>query len=152
MAKIAKKVVGENDVVFSFSNGNKLICDISDLTTDMVNRLALHGIAQKVGDSYASAESVSIAIASAQEVWNNLINNVWATRAIGGKLAEALSRATGKPLDECVGKLGKMSDDEKKALRKHPLIKLAIAKIDKENAEKAAQVETEGGEDLSALF
>ena len=153
MAKIAKKIVGDNSVTFSFSNGKDIVAKLSELPEEIVHRLALHGLSQKGGDSYASADSIGTAVANLTEVVGNLRRGIWATKATGGKLAEALQRATGQPLEDCIAKLQGMDDKAKADLRKHPQIKLAIAQIDAENAAKVAEtIGDETGEDLSDMF
>jgi len=140
MARIATKSVGESAVAFAFADGGKLNCNVDELPREMVNRLALHGIAQKVGDSYASAESVAEARANAETVWGNLVAGVWATKTSrGGKFVEALTRVTGKAYDECLAAWSEMDDKRKAELKKHPQMKKAIADIEAENAAKAAQ-------------
>lgn len=151
--KIAKKTVADTFVSFAFANGHVLTCDVDDLNDDITARLALHGMSQKIGDSYASSESVDAAIAAATEVWENLKKGIWATRATGGKLAAALSRATGKPIEDCIGKLATMDDKAKAGLRKHPDIKRALAEIELEAAEKAAKAATDADTgELTGLF
>lgn len=153
MAKIAKKVVGDTYVRFEFANGEFTQCDVSKLSSDIIHRLALHGLSQKVGDSYASAESVTDAQRNAEEVWRNLSNGIWATKATrGGKIVEALSRATGKPIDECLEAYAAMDDDARKALRVHPSIKAALASIEAERAAALAKAVPDDATDLNALF
>ena len=150
MAKVAKKSTGETSVTFGFVNGKKLVCDISELSDDIIKRLAVHGLSQKVGDSYAGAESVDQAVANATETWNNLVSDLWAVgRQTGGKLAQALATIAGVTLEEAIKTLAEMDDEKKKELRKHPKIKAEIAKMDL----AAAQAQDTGKEDdLSELF
>jgi hypothetical protein len=153
MATLAKKVVGDDLVAFKFTDGEKLICKLSGLPDEIITRLALHGIAQKVGDSYSGVSSIQEARANAAEVWENLKRGIWATKAVGGKLAEAFARATGQPLDDCLEKLSGMTEEEKKDLRKHPQIKAAMAAINAERAAKLAEgMEGVTGTDLGDLF
>ena len=156
MARIANKRPSAEGVEFEFANGDKLNCKVSDLPQEMIERLAVHGIAQKVGDSYASAESVEEAIGNAKSVWDNLKAGQWATKASrGGKYVEALKRVTGKDYDECLAAWNQMTDKQKAELRKHPDIKAAIAAIEAENAERAKADAAQSGDtgmDLTGLF
>jgi len=140
MAKVASKVKGDGFVRFEFADGEYLQCDIEDLASaDIIGELALHGISQKVGDSYAGAASVQEARAAAVAVWGNLkagLFNVKVQR--GGKIVEALHRITGKGFDECLAKWNGMGDDAQKALRKHPDVKRVIAEMDVERLEAQA--------------
>ena len=151
--KIANKSVTETAVVFDFADGTTVECDISQVNEAILYRLALHGLSQKVGDSYSGAESVAEAIGAARSVWSNLTEGQWAVRAArGGKIVEALARVTGKDYDECLEVYAGMTDAEKKDLRKHPQIKQAMAEIELERAQAAASQPVEGGADLGKLF
>lgn len=152
MAKVATKKVNEFGVRFQFADGRILDCDLRDLTEDMIFQLAKHGAAQKIGDSYAGAESIEQAYCNANEVYGNLMNGLWTTRATGGKLVEALARATGKSIDECFTKLNDMSDEEIKELKKHPAIKKALADMEVERLAKITANGADDGTDLSVLF
>ena len=152
MAKIANKTAAEGVVTFAFTNGKNVSVDLNELPREMVHKLAEHGMLQKGGDSYAGAESIVEAIANVTEVIQNLKNGIWATRATGGKLAEALSRATGQPLEVCIGKLQSMDEKAKRDLRKHPQIKLALAEIDRENAAKQLESAGDTTEELPVSF
>lgn len=152
MAKIAKKAVDEKAerVTFGFMDGEKLACNLQDLPDDMIRKLALHGLSQKVGDSYASATSIDEAKQNARSVWGNLVAGVWATKAArGGKFVEALARVTGKGYDECLAAWSGMDDKQKAELKKHPQMKKAIAEIEAENAARAA--EAASGEEAEAI-
>lgn len=145
MAKVATKAISGNYLTISFVGGETLECDLSRLTPEIVTRLAMHGLSQKVGDSYASAESVTEAAESARAQWDGLLGGEWATRSGGGILAAALSRATGKELAECVDAVRRLDDKQKRKLSGDARILTAIAEIRKERA---------GGStiDLAAMF
>jgi len=150
MAKIASKVMGDGFVRFEFADGEVLQCDADKIRGDIVTRLMLHGISQKVGDAYAGAESITEARVMAQAVWNNLAAGIWAVKATrGGKIVEALHRATGQPMEVCLEKFAAMGEDAKKGLRKHPDIKAALATIEAEKA--AALAEAAAGTDVTDL-
>ena len=154
MARIASKSVSTNGVQFDFVNGETIKATIDSLPDAIVKRLAVHGLSQKVGDSYASAETIEEAISSAKAVLNNLTQNVWATKSVrGGKIVEALVAFSKKPYDECLAVYSQMTDKQKADLRKHPSIKAELAQIEARRAEAAAKAsEGETGDDLTALF
>lgn len=141
MAKVANKVVDvENMVVqFSFTDGRVLELPLGNLSTEMIDRLALHGIAQKIGDSYAGAETLDEAFAAASTVVANLEAGIWATKSSrGGIWVEAIQRAAGCEFEEAFEKWSKADDATKKELRNHPQVKLAKAEIEQERAAKMA--------------
>ena len=144
--KIAKKVPFEEGVIFTFIDGTEFVAILDDLPTDIVRRLAIHGMNQKLGDSYAKKEiSVSEALAGVIDLYGQLQSGVWANRASGGKLAIAISRALGESLPDVIRSLAGKSKDEKAEYRKHPQIILELAKMKQEEAESEIAA-TEGKE------
>ena len=154
MAKIANKSVSETGVTIDFIDGGKALnCPLKALPKSIIHQLALHGLSQKVGDSYSGAESVEEARVLAEGVFENLKAGSWAVRASrGGKFVEALVRATDKEYGECLTAWNAMSKEEQKTLKAHPAIKKAIAEIDLERAKVAASVDTTDAPSLSALL
>jgi hypothetical protein len=146
MAKVATKKFAGDVLVVSFSDGAVLECDSAKLSESIRHRLMLHGLSQKVGDSYASADSIAEARANAETIWTGLERAEWGTRIAGGSLAEALARATGKPVLDCIRVLGGMDDKQKRDLRKHPGVLKALAEIEAERAEGS------NAESLDKLF
>lgn len=147
MASICKKVVNGDVVNFDFVDGETIACELHALPDDIITRLALHGLSQKVGDSYAGAESVGEARAMAQGVYDNLVAGTWAVRASrGGKIIEAITRALGLSFDDALTKWNEKSDDEKKAIKNHPSIKVALAEIESERAAKLAEAASDAPE------
>ncbi len=156
MARIATKSVDieSKTVTFSFLNEDELICRLADLPDEIQNKLMLHGLSQKVGDSYAQAENIEAGFISATDVYTNLVNNSWSTKTSrGGKIVEALAAFSGKPMAECLEVYSKMDDKAKAVLRKHPSIKLELATIEAKRAKAAAESVTEAdASDLEGLF
>ena len=140
--KIAKKItdVEAGTVTFQFTDESELVVSLADYSEDTVARAALHGLSQKVGDSYSGAESVKAARESAEATIENLKEGNWNTVREGsstprvGALAAALARATGKTVEEATEVINMMDDDQKKALRVHPQVKAASAAIRSEKA------------------
>lgn len=153
MARIASKTVGADAVTFAFANGQEVVAVLDELPNDIVRRLALHGLSQKVGDSYAGAESVTEAAAMAANVVSNLVAGLWAAKAArGGKIVEAIHRALGVSLEDALAKWSVMDDGAKKAVKAHPDIKRALAEIEAERAAALAGAASGDAEDLGALF
>lgn len=145
MAKVATKSIDGMVLTVTFSNGKTLICNGQLLDESIWARLAIHGLSQKVGDSYASAESIDEACAAAADTWDGLLKGEWATRSGGGILAEALAKVTGKDLAECIAAIKKLDDKSKRKLAKDARILSAIAEIQKNRAGESAG-------DLADLF
>lgn len=150
--------------------------NIADLPEDVVTRLAVHGLSQKLGDSYAGAgkeeQPLVYAAKRVSEVAAQLVAGDWRVTGEGGPretlLAKALARATGQALETCIevlaGKQAELDNEEKlkkdnpwkqfqSALRGDPGIKEAINAIKLEEAEAAAKKGVTGeAADLSTLF
>ena len=138
--------------------GDSFGVKVSDLPEEIKTALLVHGINAKVGD--AAADPKVDPMAAMQSVWEQLKSGTWAARSAGdgtGRvtvLAEALQKVTGQPMDDVQDKLGEMSDEEKKDLRKHPQVQSAIADIQAEKAKAKAALAgkaAKGAKDDEAL-
>lgn len=156
MKKIANKTTDKSGVDFQFVNGKKLVCRLDELPEEIVKRLAVHGLAQKIGDSYAGVQgAVEIACLNANDVWESLKNGDWnvGRSGTGGVIAEAIARVTGRTVEECRDMLAALDDDAKAKLRKQKKVASAMADITAERAKKKADNATEDDmESLTALF
>jgi len=187
MSKVFSKVTagpltanaeGDPGVTIGFPDESIVGLALSKLSQAVVTRLAVHGLSQKLGDSFAGAGSeenpVSYAKARVQAVIDQLLAGDWRVTAEGGPrvtlLARALARATGQDLDAAVqvlaDKQAELDNEEKllkqnpwkqwaKTLRGQPAIKAAIAEIELEDAQAAAKAAPDASEqtvDLGGLF
>lgn len=154
------KVIREDltGVDFTDVEGNVLLSvNLKDLPKEILTNLALHGIAQKVGDSYAGVKVQSEAVDKAKAVADRLVAGDWraarqAASPRATQLAEALATAFGKTLEEANAALAKLSEDQIKELRKRPAIKLELQKIQaKKAAAKAKELEKEAAQDKKSM-
>ena len=149
MAQIAKKVVNiEYGIVgFDFVDGTHRDVKLSDLSEQIRHQLVLHGLSQKLGDSYSGAESVSEAVERFNSTADMLLAGDWTSgrSANGGIFVDALAKAGGVERNEALEKWNAMSDDEKAAIKKHPAIKAAKAAIELERAAAKAKAAGDGG-------
>lgn len=140
--KIATKAKHKEGVCFKFEDGSITDVKLEDFTHEMVVELAIHGLSQKLGDSYASAMNVTEAIQKFQITLEHLEAgdfNSKARNSTGGVLAEALQRATSKPMEDVIALLARMSEDDKKDLKTKPQIKSHLADIASEKATARAK-------------
>jgi hypothetical protein len=142
--KVTKSIAEDNSGVgFTFADGSVLTANLSELSDEMRTQLALHGLSQKIGDSYAGEDAENCETI-AGKVWEQLVEGNWSVRTGGGagprisQLAEALSRATEESVQDCVAKIADMDDETKKSVRSHPTIKAHLAQIKLEKAEAEA--------------
>ena len=158
MAKKASKSVTDTGISIAFESGETVTVELSQLNEDIIRKLALHGLSQKVGDSYAGAE-LAEAHELAGSVVERLLAGEWQQAREGGgaarvsMLVEALAAATGKTNEEALEVVKGMSEDQKKELKKHPAIAKELATIAAERAvAKAAKAEAAlAGSDIPAL-
>ena len=142
-AKKANKRFEGDLLIIDFANEANLQADLNSFSDEIKHKLAMHGLSQKVGDSYAKAGDADEAYGYADRVVQDLLAGNWTTRSAAGpkttQLAQAVSVITGKTMEEVVTMLETMEDDAKKELRKHPQVQLELSKI-KAAAAEAAQV------------
>lgn len=157
--KIASKDILEDltGVVISFADGETVEVKTTDLSDEIFTRLALHGLSQKLGDSYSGEGDITVARTKVEGVVTRLKAGDWkATREGGGgritALAQALARVTGRTVAEATAVIDGMTKEAKASLRKHSGIKVALADIAAEKAKEAAEKDSGGAEDLAALL
>ena len=142
--KISKRIVpvegGVPTVVEFLLTGREapITFDVTKCSDDIRARLALHGASQKIGDSYAGAGKAEDPIAYAEEAINETIAQLYAGewRQTGGgagpkisDLAIALANATGNTQEEAQELVDSLTDEEKKAYRANPRVKLELDKL-----------------------
>ena len=163
--RLATKAINEDagTVTVKFSDERTVSLSITDLNGVTAKRSALHGMSQKLGDSFAGADTVDEAYDACAATAQNLRDGNWATRGVGGTgtsiLVEALFEATkheGRTLEQCQELMAEMSDDQKKGLRAVPQIKAHMDRITAERATKRAEASAKAAGsqplDLSAIL
>lgn len=165
-------------VVIKFPDESLLSLVLEKLSESVVTRLAVHGLSQKLGDSFAGAASEENPLTYAKErvaaVIKQLTDGEWRVTGAGGPrvtlLARALARATGQTLEAAIEVLTEKeaeldNEETKKAdnpwkqwqanLRSQPAVKKATSDIKLEDATKAAAAAPDAKTqqaDLGALF
>ena len=142
--KFCEKSAEGTVLSFKFGNGEVLTLDLADLSDEIMTDLAIHGALQKIGDSYASAGGdYAFGMAAASKVMQNLRDgNFNAARGTGegkqkiGELATALAALQGVDPAVVTAALEAATEDQRKAFRAHPAVKLKIAEL---RAAKAAE-------------
>ena len=149
-----KDYTDEGQAEFKFGNGTTIKVDVNEFSDEMKTNLMMHGLMQKVGDSYASAKGdYTIGIAAAEKVIDQLRQDLWtASRASGpakpktGELVIALANLKGLAVEAVAPAVEAATDDQRKAWRKHPAIAAEIARLRAVKAqERAAKAEAEAG-------
>lgn len=149
--KIAEKIKSAKGITFAFTGGHTLECPIAQLPEHIITQLAIHGLSQKIGDSYAGVKGdVNEAIANAESVWECLLGGSFNQKqtGTGGMLAQAISDVMSIPLDVARTKLAEMDDKTKAKVKKHPDVKGRMAELQLERA----QAESANAPALDSLF
>lgn len=136
-------------LVISFVNGETLTVDTANLRDDMLRCAALHGLSQKLGDSYAGAETVEDAFESASALWEAMCgeDGSWLQRgeSAGPRvtvLAEAVCRAKPEKYADIAAATAMLAEKDKAgkaAIAAIPQVAAAMAAIKAERAAKAAE-------------
>ena len=110
MARIMKKNANaeELSVTFTFADGRSFVAKLENYSKEIINRLALHGMAQKLGDSCAGKD---------ESEWLKTIEALDAQLRNGDWGAERTGVALEAKLDEAMDRLAKYiasSDEEKR--------------------------------------
>lgn len=156
-SKASKSIEGNVlTVEFNSDSVDNLAVDLTSLPSEIQTQLALHGLSQKIGDSYAGVETVEEAAAAAKGTLEALQNGTWSAGRSGGSsgpritdLARAVAELKGIEVEAAVETISSLDDDRRKALRNNPQVKAKLAEISAKRARdkaKAAQSEAKGSE------
>lgn len=143
-------------VVFAFADGNQLVVEPAAFNPTISRCLLLHGISQKIGDSYASAKDAAEAFETASALYEALAgeDGVWLQRgeSAGPRaslLAEAMVRVVPDKyptLEAAVERLSTLTKEERAARAKIPAVAAAIETIKAERATaRAAKLAADAG-------
>jgi hypothetical protein len=144
--KFAEKSIVDGKLTIAFGNGEVREIALDDIPTELHPDLAMHGLSQKIGDSYASAKGdYTYAIAQTERLIEQLKNGeMRASRGTGeskpktGELAAAVARFKNVSIEVATQALESKTDEEKKLIRNNANIKLIIQQMRLEKAQKAA--------------
>lgn len=108
----------------------------------MVERFAIHGAEQKLGDEIAGVEDIEDCLLAVDELIDRLYNLEWLAKrdasAMAGAsvLAKALVRTSGKTIDEVRAFLAPLSQAQKVALRTNAALAPVVAELEALKATK----------------
>lgn len=142
-------------VTFYVRNGQAYVFDLAKVSPEILIRLALHGAAQKIGDSAASLEEEGDIFEAIEETGERVTRGEWdAERAKGefsgiSDLIRAVMAVTGKDAETVRATLKKMSPAEKTQLKGNSKVKTELDRIHQEKLEKLGPAD---GESLLAKF
>lgn len=140
-------------VAFVLGNGVKVIGDLAKMPADIVERLAIHGMSQKVGDSTSNLSKTRdfhAAFGAIQETVDNLEKGLWSVR--GGSstsdLVAAMAELQGLDTETVQAAVDAATEEQVAELRKHPQIKAKILEL---QAERQKQLAKANAEDMPSI-
>lgn len=143
MLKEGITIDGQPALRMDFSNGETRQYIITD---DMLDRMAMHGAAQKFGDETSGLDDVEDCIIAVDALADRLAAGNWGiVRTNNGMagtsvLARALAESSGKSMDEVKRILATKTQGEKVELRRHPKIAPIVARLEAAKVSKTKPV------------
>jgi len=134
----------EGQVRFVLGNGQEVVARLEDFPQDIRDRLAYHGISQKVGDSVSGLSKerrFGDAYATLQDSVAMLVAGNWNAGREGGSsdLVEALAKLKKLPVEDVRVAVKRMDEDTLKRVMANPAVKAEIAKMKAKRATEAAK-------------
>ena len=155
LVKLLPEDVGgvARSVRFVLGNGIEVRACLDDFEPGIVERLALHGLSQKIGDSTSSMSKdrdFHGAFGAMQGVADNLANGLWSSRAGSGTsdLVAAIARLQGVELEVAQAAVDKATEEQIAAFKKHPAIN---AEIKRAQAERASELAKKASGEVASL-
>ena len=138
MARLKKSYdMQQGKIIFILPDGKKMEWEVDELPNHIKEQAMYHGLVQKLGDKVAGVSSVAEMEGTFRALWNQLKDGTWnAGRGAGiGILAKALAKVKDVDIAEAVAAIEKLTEEEKRQLKKHPAIKKAMLEIQMEELE-----------------
>lgn len=159
LVKLGPEDVGgiARTVRFVLGNGVEVRACLDDFSEEIIERLALHGLSQKVGDSTSSLSKdrdFHGAFGAMQGVVDNLSNGLWSSRAGSGTndLVAAIAKLQGIELEEAQAAVDKATEEQIAAFKKHPAIVAEVKRMQAERASELAKKASADAPDLGSLM
>ena len=167
MAKVEKKFLTKitpdmaggvsRQVAFVLGSGVKVIGDLAKFNVEIIERLAIHGLSQKVGDSVSALSKTRdfhAAFGNMQEVVDNLEKGLWSAR--GGSstsdLVAALASLTGEDTETIQTAIDQADDEKIAEFRKNPEVKAKILEMQAERQRTLAKAAQEDAPSLGEML
>ena len=145
-SKLVKKVDLESgSVLFQLEDGTEYQVAVVDLPQNMVDRLVLHGLSQKLGDCFAG-KSLAEGKARFEVTRDNLVKGIWA--ASGGSdasvlIIQAIANVTGSPVADVRARWAAMTQAQRGKVKRDPTVMAEWLRLEQERLPK--EQGTDGG-------
>ena len=159
LTKITPDMAGgvARQVAFVLGSGVKVIGDLGKFNAEIIERLAIHGLSQKVGDSVSALSKTRdfhAAFGNMQEVVDNLEKGLWSAR--GGSstsdLVAALASLTGEDTETIQTAIDQADDEKIAEFRKNPEVKAKILEMQAERQKAIAKANQEDAPSLGDML
>ncbi len=139
--KIATKTLTDNGIRFQFVDGKTVDVDMSQFDSGIIQRATIHGLSQKLGDSYAAAQNTAEAHEKFDATLKGLLSGQWTTARTSGSsiLISAVAEATGESAEEAARVVAGMDKDEVAKVKKNARVAAILARYDAERKAKKAE-------------
>lgn len=162
MPKVSKaKVNADADtgvISYDFTNGQHLEVALKDIPKETLKFFTLRGVGEAIRDTYAGVKDPDQAADVAGRKIEAILAGKTTIRISGGggprttMLAEALSKVTGKSVEECQVKISELSDEQVADLKSRARVQVAMAEIRAERAKaKMKGLKAEAAEEEAPL-
>lgn len=131
--KIAKKSIVGRVLTISFAHGKTLDVKVDDFSDAMKEKLMMHGLSAKVGDSYSDDKTPTAAMETATAEVAKLKRDVWAERGTG-LVIEAIAKVKKITVKEAEKLWEAADDDKREAIKKHQAVRDWVTTIRGERA------------------
>jgi hypothetical protein len=137
---------GKLQVRLDFVNGETRLYTLNE---NLIEKFALHGAEQKLGDEISGLDDVEDAVLAIDDLMERLDKGDWTIRressglAGASVLARALIELTGKAPQTVKDDLKTLSQAEKNALRDHPKLKPIIERLEADKKKKPSTVDVD---------
>lgn len=137
----AKVLTTASGLVWNWADEDTDTVDLNQFNDGILQQATLHGLKQKLADSYSGAITVREAKEAFSATLKNLEAGMWnaGRSTTGGIWVEALARAAAVDLEEALEKWAGLDEDQQKDLKKNPQVKQAKAEIELERAKAKAK-------------
>jgi hypothetical protein len=141
-ANVCKKEIlaDSREVRFTFTGMAAVVVATDALADEVLEYAMLHGLAQKLGDSYSGAQTVEEARERFDATLAVLESGEWngGRAATGGLWIDAIADVQGIDREAALARWNELDEDKQAAIKKVPRVKAAYAKLAAERAERAA--------------
>lgn len=139
---VCKKEISGTKITFTFSDGETRNVDVTKFQDSVRESAAVHGMSQKLGDSYAnSGGDVNWAKEQFDATLATLEGGSWSAErgSTGGLWVDAVAAVRGIAREDALEVWRTLTEDQVATLKKNARVKAQYARLKAERDERAAE-------------